>query len=130
MTTMKRFQAADAGRNSGHDLILTGAPQVPVEGEKGRWRAVRPLDKESLQNHDRADLFANYISRRRSPIQNYTNMIAEGASVPTIGDRACLSPIMAGEFRAYKKVAKFSRRVFRQDQSIPTPRRGIPRALR
>src|SRR5439155_630672 len=66
-----------------------------------------PLDQESLQNHDLRDLFANYLPAEITH-QNYPNLIAEGASVPTIANRALLVAYNWPENSPrYKRVAKF-----------------------
>src|SRR5205809_2650421 len=71
-------------------IILTGAPQVTLSKVKKEDGVhFLPLDQESLQNHDLRDLFANYLPAEITH-QNYPNLIADGATVPTIANRALL----------------------------------------
>jgi TRAP-type uncharacterized transport system substrate-binding protein len=105
-------------------IILTGAPQVTLSKvKKDDGVHFLPLDQESLQNHDLRDLFANYLPAEITH-QNYPNLIAEGASVPTIANRALLVAYNWPENSPrYKKVAKFIDAFFGKIDQFNTPSR-------
>src|SRR5215217_8080284 len=105
-------------------IILTGAPQVTLSKvKKDDGVHFLPLDQESLQNHDLRDLFANYLPAEITH-QNYPNLIAEGASVPTIANRALLVAYNWPENSPrYKKVAKFIDTFFGKINQFNTPSR-------
>ncbi len=89
-------------------IILTGAPQALLaKVTKQDQVHFLPLDHESLPSHDLSGIFANYLPAEITH-EEYPNLIPEGASVPTIANRALLVAYAwpEGSVR-YKKIAKF-----------------------
>src|SRR6202035_2951170 len=71
-------------------IILTGAPQAALAKlKKEDGVHFLALDQESLPKHDLHDLFASYLPAEITH-ELYPNLVAEGASVPTIANRALL----------------------------------------
>ena len=105
-------------------IILTGAPQATLaKVKKEDGVHFLPLDQESLQNHDLRELFANYLPAEITH-QNYPNLIADGASVPTIANRALLVAYNWPENSPrYKRVAKFIDAFFGKINQFNTPSR-------
>ena len=89
-------------------IILTGAPQVTMSKiKKEDGVHFLPLDQESLPNHDLKDLFASYLPADLTH-DLYPNLIPEGATVPTIANRALLVAYTWPENSPrYKRIAKF-----------------------
>ena len=117
---LKRLMSGDISAM----IILTGAPQATLaKVKKEDGVHFLPLDQESLQNHDLRDLFANYLPAEITH-QNYPNLIAEGASVPTIANRALLVAYNWPENSPrYKRVAKFIDAFFGKIDQFNTPSR-------
>jgi len=105
-------------------IILTGAPQVTmakVKREDGLH--FLPLDQASLPNHDLHDLFATYLPAEITH-NLYPNLVPEGASVPTIANRALLVAYTWPENSPrYKKVAKFVDAFFSKIDQFNNPSR-------
>jgi uncharacterized protein len=101
---LKRLKSGDVSAM----IILTGAPQVTmskVKMEDGLH--FLPLDQASLPNHNLRDISANYLPAELTH-EMYPNLIPEGATVPTIANRALLVAYTWPENSPrYKKIAKF-----------------------
>ena len=101
---LKRLKSGDISAM----IILTGAPQVTmskVKMEDGLH--FLPLDQASLPNHNLRDISANYLPAELTH-EMYPNVIPEGATVPTIANRALLVAYTWPENSPrYKKIAKF-----------------------
>jgi hypothetical protein len=66
-----------------------------------------PLDQESLPNHDLRELFSNYLPAELTH-DTYPKLIPEGATVPTVANRALLVAYTWPENSVrYNRVAKF-----------------------
>jgi uncharacterized protein len=89
-------------------IILTGAPQVTLSSvKKEDGLHFLPLDQESLPNHDLRGLFSSYLPAELTH-ETYPKLIAEGATVPTIANRALLVAYTWPENSVrYTRVAKF-----------------------
>jgi TRAP-type uncharacterized transport system substrate-binding protein len=105
-------------------IILTGAPQVTLSKvKKDDGVHLLPLDQDSLPNHDLRELFTTYLPAEITH-QSYPNLIAEGATVPTIANRALLVAYTWPESSPrYKKVAKFVDTFFSKIDQFNTPSR-------
>src|ERR1700686_1773375 len=105
-------------------IILTGAPQATLaKVKKDDGVHLLPLDRESLQNHDLRELFASYLPAEMTH-ENYPNLVAEGTTVPTIGNRAVLVAYTWPEnSQRYNKVAKFVDAFFRTINQFNSPSR-------
>jgi uncharacterized protein len=105
-------------------IILTGAPQAmlaKVKKEDGVH--FLPLDQESLPNHKLGELFAAYLPADLTH-EHYPNLIAEGATVPTIANRALLVAYTWPENSPrYKRVAKFIDAFFSKIDQFNNPSR-------
>ena len=105
-------------------IILTGAPQATfakVKKEDGVH--FLPLDQESLPNHDLRDLFSNYLPAELTH-ELYPNLVAEGATVPTIANRALLVAYTWPENSPrYKRVANFVDAFFSKIDRFNSPSR-------
>ena len=105
-------------------IILTGAPQAmlaKVKKEDGVH--FLPLDQESLPNHKLGELFATYLPADLTH-EHYPNLIAEGATVPTIANRALLVAYTWPENSPrYKRVAKFIDAFFSKIDQFNNPSR-------
>jgi TRAP-type uncharacterized transport system substrate-binding protein len=101
---LKRLMSGDISAM----IILTGAPQVTLSSvKKEDGLHFLSLDQESLPNHDLHELFSNYLPAELTH-ENYPKLIAEGATVPTIANRALLVAYTWPEDSPrYKRVAKF-----------------------
>lgn len=101
---LKRLKSGDVSAM----IILTGAPQVTmskVKMEDGLH--FLPLDQASLPNHNLRDISANYLPAELTH-EMYPNLIPEGATVPTIANRALLVAYTWPENSPrYKRIAKF-----------------------
>jgi TRAP-type uncharacterized transport system substrate-binding protein len=101
---LKRLKSGDVSAM----IILTGAPQVTmskVKMEDGLH--FLPLDQASLPNHNLRDISANYLPAELTH-EMYPNVIPEGATVPTIANRALLVAYTWPENSPrYKRIAKF-----------------------
>jgi len=101
---LKRLKSGDISAM----IILTGAPQVTmskVKMEDGLH--FLPLDQASLPNHNLRDISANYLPAELTH-EMYPNVIPEGATVPTIANRALLVAYTWPENSPrYKRIAKF-----------------------
>lgn len=89
-------------------IVLTGAPQALLtKVTKQDQLHFLPLDQQNLPNHDVGAIFANYLPAELTH-EEYPNLIPEGASVPTVANRALLVAYAwpEGSVR-YKKIAKF-----------------------
>ena len=89
-------------------IVLTGAPQAALAKlTKEDGVHFLPLDQESLPGHDLHDLFANYLPAEITH-EFYPNLVPEGATVPTIANRALLVTYAWPENSdKYRRVAKF-----------------------
>jgi uncharacterized protein len=105
-------------------IILTGAPQVTMAKiKKEDGVHFLPLDQESLPNHDLKDLFANYLPADLTH-DLYPNLIPEGATVPTIANRALLVAYTWPENSPrYKRIAKFVDAFFSKIDQFNNPAR-------
>ena len=105
-------------------IILTGAPQAmlaKVKKEDGVH--FLPLDQESLPNHKLGELFAAYLPADLTH-EHYPNLIDEGATVPTIANRALLVAYTWPENSPrYKRVAKFIDAFFSKIDQFNNPSR-------
>jgi len=105
-------------------IILTGAPQAmlaKVKKEDGVH--FLPLDQKSLPNHKLGELFAAYLPADLTH-EHYPNLIAEGATVPTIANRALLVAYAWPENSPrYKRVAKFIDAFFSKIDQFNNPSR-------
>jgi uncharacterized protein len=105
-------------------IILTGAPQATfstVKKEDGLH--FLPLDQESLPNHDLRELSSNYLPAELTH-QHYPKLIAEGATVPTIANRALLvAYTWPEESPRYKRIAKFVDAFFSRIDQFNNPSR-------
>jgi TRAP-type uncharacterized transport system substrate-binding protein len=105
-------------------IILTGAPQAglaKVKKEDGVH--FLPLDQDSLPKHELRDLFANYLPAEITH-ENYPNLVPEGATVPTIANRALLVAYTWPENSPrYNKVAKFVDAFFSKIDQFNSPSR-------
>jgi TRAP-type uncharacterized transport system substrate-binding protein len=105
-------------------IILTGAPQAmlaKVKKEDGVH--FLPLDQESLPNHKLGELFAAYLPADLTH-EHYPSLIAEGATVPTIANRALLVAYTWPENSPrYKRVAKFIDAFFSKIDQFNNPSR-------
>jgi TRAP-type uncharacterized transport system substrate-binding protein len=101
---LKRLKSGDVAAM----IILTGAPQVTmskVKMEDGLH--FLPLDQASLPNHNLREVSANYLPAELTH-DMYPNVIPEGATVPTIANRALLVAYTWPENSPrYKRIAKF-----------------------
>jgi len=105
-------------------IILTGAPQVTMSKiKKEDGVHFLPLDQESLPNHDLKDLFASYLPADLTH-DLYPNLIPEGATVPTIANRALLVAYTWPENSPrYKRIAKFVDAFFSKIDQFNNPAR-------
>ncbi len=105
-------------------IILTGAPQVTLSSvKKEDGLHFLPLDQESLPNHDLHELFSNYLPAELTH-ETYPKLIAEGATVPTIANRALLVAYTWPEDSPrYKRVAKFVDAFFSKIDQFNSPSR-------
>ena len=105
-------------------IILTGAPQAmlaKVKKEDGVH--FLPLDQESLPNHKLGELFAAYLPADLTH-EHYPNLIDEGATVPTIANRALLVAYTWPENSPrYKRVTKFIDAFFSKIDQFNNPSR-------
>jgi TRAP-type uncharacterized transport system substrate-binding protein len=105
-------------------IILTGAPQAmlaKVKKEDGVH--FLPLDQKSLPNHKLGELFAAYLPADLTH-EHYPNLIPEGATVPTIANRALLVAYAWPENSPrYKRVAKFIDAFFSKIDQFNNPSR-------
>jgi TRAP-type uncharacterized transport system substrate-binding protein len=105
-------------------IILTGAPQAmlaKVKKEDGVH--FLPLDQGSLPNHKLGELFAAYLPADLTH-EHYPNLIPEGATVPTIANRALLVAYTWPENSPrYKRVAKFIDAFFSKIDQFNNPSR-------
>jgi uncharacterized protein len=117
---MKRLLSGDIAAM----IILTGAPQVTMAKiKKEDGVHFLPLDQESLPNHDLKDLFANYLPADLTH-DLYPNLIPEGATVPTIANRALLVAYTWPENSPrYKRIAKFVDAFFSKIDQFNNPAR-------
>lgn len=94
-------------------IILSGAPQAALAKVKKEDQVhFLALDHESLPNHDLSEVFANYLPAEITH-QHYPNLIEEGASVPTVANRALLVAYSWPEDSLrYKKLTKFVQSFF------------------
>ena len=101
---IKRLLAGDISAM----IILTGAPQAALAKlKKEDGVHFLALDQESLPGHDLHGLFAEYLPAEITH-ELYPNLVAEGAAVPTIANRALLVTYAWPENSdKYRKVAKF-----------------------
>lgn len=101
---LKRLIAGDISAM----IILTGAPQVTFSKvKKSDGVHFLALDHESLPNRDLKELFTHYLPAEITH-EHYPDLIPEGASVPTIANRALLVAYTWPEDSPrYKRVAKF-----------------------
>jgi TRAP-type uncharacterized transport system substrate-binding protein len=94
-------------------IVLSGAPQAALAKLKKEDEVhFLALDKDSLPNHDLTAISSNYLPAELTH-ELYPNLIAEGASVPTVANRALLVAYAwpEGSVR-YKKLAKFVEEFF------------------
>ncbi len=94
-------------------IILSGAPQAAlVKLKKEDQVHFLGLDRDSLPNSDLRPIFADYLPAQLTHDQ-YPNLIVEGASVPTIANRALLvAYAWADNSPRQKRLAKFVREFF------------------
>src|SRR6516165_1918601 len=105
-------------------VILTGAPQAmlaKVKKEDGVH--FLPLDQDSLPNHKLGELFAAYLPADLTH-EHYPNLIPEGATVPTIANRALLVAYTWPENSPrYRRVTKFIDAFFSKIDQFNNPSR-------
>jgi TRAP-type uncharacterized transport system substrate-binding protein len=94
-------------------IVLSGAPQAALAKLKKEDQVhFLALDRESLPNHDLSAISSNYLPAELTH-ELYPNLIAEGASVPTVANRALLVAYAwpEGSLR-YKRLTKFVEEFF------------------
>ena len=89
-------------------IVVSGAPQSALTRFKKEDGAhLLGLDDRSLPNHDLAPIFDSYLPTKLTHEQ-YPTLIAEGASVPTVANRALLVAYNWPESSPrYLRLAKF-----------------------
>ena len=89
-------------------IVVSGAPQSALTRfKKEDGVHFLGLDQQTLPNHDLASVFDNYLSAKLTHEQ-YPALIAEGASVPTVANRALLVAYNWPETSPrYARLAKF-----------------------
>src|SRR5215204_4996733 len=105
-------------------IVVSGAPQSALlRFKKEDGMHLLGFDERSLPNHDLAPIFDSYLPTKLTHEQ-YPTLIAEGASVPTVANRALLVAYNWPESSPrYKKVAKFIDAFFGKINQFNTPSR-------
>jgi len=94
-------------------IILSGAPQAALAKlKKEDGVHFLPLDERSLPDHNTAAIFADYLPIELTH-QEYPELVPEGTTVPTIGNRALLVAYSWPENSArYSRLARFVHEFF------------------
>lgn len=89
-------------------IVVSGAPQSALTRlKKEDGVHFLPLDERSLPGHDLGPIFDDYL-RAKLTHEQYPTLIAQGASVPTVANRALLVAYNWSENSPqYRRLAKF-----------------------